>query len=78
VSELKSSNRTPWAHSEGIFEKVTNHPPTLRCTVCGMEISTSALTRASHGKRHVREGHAVARTEYGYDGPRTIYERVTR
>lgn len=74
MSDRKSANRTAWARSEGIYEALETVTPRLRCLICGRELHTSALVRASHGKRHVREGKAVARTEYDHDGPRTVFE----
>lgn len=74
--DTKSANRIAWAHDEGIYRVVpqAGGGQRLRCIVCDMQLGTSALSRASHGKKHVREGKAVARTEYSYDGPRTVYE----
>lgn len=74
MSDAKSSNRQAWARSEGIYRKVNN--TALECDICGRRLNASALTRAAHGKKHVREGKAVVRTEYGLDGPRTIYEAI--
>lgn len=74
--DTKSANRTAWARDEGIYRALVlaGGAQRVRCIVCGKELGTSALSRASHGKKHVREGKATTRTEYSYDGPRTIYE----
>lgn len=83
MTDTKQANRVAVARDEGIYRRrrgiiggVTDPfiNPKLECLICGKVIGTSALSRASHGKKHVREGRAVARTEYGYDGPRTIYD----
>ncbi len=76
--DTKSANRVAWARTEGIYEAVVQSGggQRLRCVLCAKEIGTNAVVRAAHGKKHVREGEAVTRTEYGYDGPRTIYERL--
>jgi hypothetical protein len=69
-----------WARNEGIYKRSNEHhqidPHRVVCDLCGKQVSASALARASHGKKHVREGTAVTRIEYTYDGPHTIYEPV--
>lgn len=58
---------------QGIYEKGDSWG-WIRCTLCGKEVRNHALSRASHGKVHVRNGEATTREEYTYDGPRTVYE----
>lgn len=72
MSDTKSANRVSWARSEGIYLK--RDSTELECRICGRRVSSAVLPRSSHAKRHVREGKAVARTEYSYDGPRTVYD----
>jgi hypothetical protein len=66
---------TMYGRDEGIYRAHPKLPHRIICSLCGRELkSASALARAAHGKTHVRDGSAIARTEFGYDGPRTIYE----
>lgn len=70
--DTKAANRIAWARDEGIYRKT--NVAQLECLVCGRRLSSAVLPRSSHAKRHVREGKAVPRTEYGHDGPRTVYD----
>ena len=71
-----------WARSEGIYQKDDNAPSGsywLICLICQKRVNASALARGSHGKMHVREGRAVARTEYDSSGgslrgPHVVYD----
>lgn len=51
----------PTARTEGIWEAIGEHR--VRCILCGLETTSRAHPRASHGKMHVRRGEAEARTE---------------
>ena len=75
--DTKSANRVAVPRDEGIWRVVDGLTARIRCTVCGRELSSAVFPRSSHAKKHVREGKARARIEYGYDGPRTVYEPVT-
>ena len=82
MGKTKSANRQATPRTEGIYA-VTAHAlgvgqsrHEVRCLLCDRLVNSSALTRSSHGRKHVREGTAVARREYTLYGPRTVFERV--
>ena len=64
---------------DGIFEQVgvrAGRNKRVRCVICHTEMHGHALAKASHAKKHVRTGDAVAREIYNHDGPKTVYERL--
>lgn len=74
----KARGTGAWGRDEGIFRRHPTVSHWTTCALCGRELAAHALSRAAHAKRHVRDGEAIPRTEYGNDGPRTIWERVNK
>lgn len=76
--DTKSANRLPTAQSasEGIYIVDPAYHCALICTICERGgLSTSPLVKASHAKKHVREGKVIRREVPSYDGLRSVWEK---